>query len=338
MLKNWGERPYVFVATLGNAAPVVTLALDELLKHHQFAEVCIIHTDDTPEPERAAKGLPTMHGTIKQLDREFRQASQPEEGNGEVKWAADYDDGQRWHQLTYRRVLIRREEPQPGKLEPLYTAVRDVETEANAKATFRTIYRILRKYKEQRAIIHLSIAGGRKSMSVFGMSSAQLLFWPEDKVWHVVSQDEFMQTRAMHDDSGQSVLVPIPVIRLSAASPVLGMLLTSSDPYDALAAQENFLYLSDRQRKEAFLKELDQDEREILVGVVQGLTNEEIGKRLTDRLGKSRVADKLTTVYETYMVSIADAPQDVTRPNNINMRTFLAAEFGAYFQQAGERL
>jgi len=330
------ERPFVFVATLGNAAPVITLALDQLIQKHPFVEVCIIHTDDTSDPERAAKGLATMHETIQQLDQEFINRQEVESLEGEKKWEADYKVGNGRHRLTYRRVLIRREIQIAGKL-PSYTAVRDVETEENAKATFRTIYRVLRQYKEQRAIIHLSIAGGRKSMSVFGMSSAQLLFWPEDKVWHVVSRDEFMNSRAMHDTTGQSLLVPIPVIRLSAASPVLGTLLTSSDPYDAIAAQENFMHLMDVRRKEGLLAQLDADERQILVGVAQGLSNEAIGLKLTKPLKGKTVANKLTLIYAEYIAP--NVPANIKQATNEeNVRTHLAAEFGTYFQQKGERL
>ncbi|WP_420632384.1 CRISPR-associated ring nuclease [Candidatus Leptofilum sp.] len=336
-MNDWGQRPYVYVATLGNAPPVITLALDRLLKEHKFAEVCIIHTNAKPHPERAARGLATMHETIKQLDREFVNKVPLVQSEEEKKWKVDYRVGSEWFRFKYRRILLRREEPIPGQLEPKYEPINDVETEANAKATFRTIYRILKRYKEQRAIIHLNIAGGRKSMSVFGMSSAQLLFWPEDKVWHVVSQDEFMNKQAMHDDSGQSLLVPIPVIRLSAASPALGMLLTSSDPYDAISAQENYMQLMDIRRKDELLRYLDADERQILVGVSQGLSNEEIGIRLSKPLKSKTVANKLTEIYAEYIApEITSGLESDTSEKNI--RAYLAGEFATYFRQRGEQL
>jgi len=335
--RRFPNRPVVFIATLGNAPQVVTLALDQLIGRYPFVEVCVIHTDDRPEPAREAKGLPTMHETVGRLDQEFTSRRQIETPPGEQAWEADYPIEGGRHRLTYRRVLIRRQEQQPGQL-ATYAPVRDVETEENSRAAFRTIYQVVRRYKEQRAMVHLSVAGGRKSMSVFGMATAQLLFGPGDKVWHVVSRDEFMNTQAMHDTRDQSRLVPIPFVRLSAASPVLGMLLSSSDPYDAIQAQENFLQLIDVQRKEKFLQALDADERQILVGVAQGLNNAEIGRRLEKPLAASTIANKLTAIYETYLVSITETPMDVTQRDNENMRVFLAAEFGAYFQQRGERL
>lgn len=331
------QRPHVFIATLGNAPQVVTLALDQLITRRPFVEVCVIHTDDRPEPERAARGLATMHETVQRLDQEFINRLEIEAPPGEKAWEADYRIEGGRHRLTYRRVLIRRLEQRPGQL-ATYAPVRDVETEENSRAAFRTIYQVVRRYKEQRAIVHLSVAGGRKSMSVFGMAAAQLLFGPGDAVWHVVSRDEFMDTRAMHDTRDQSRLVPIPFVRLSALNPVLASLITSSDPYDAIEAQENFLQLVDLRRKDRFLQSLDADERQILVGVAQGLSNAEIGRRLKKPLAASTIANKLTTIYETYIISITDIPMDVTRRDSENMRVFLAAEFGAYFQQRGEWL
>ena len=63
-----------------------------------------------------------------------------------------------------------------------------------------------------------------------------------------------------------------------------------------------------------------------------------LSNKLKKSLSGKTVANKLTTIYETYMVSLSDIPTDVTRPNSENMRAFLAAEFGAYFQQRGEVL
>lgn len=324
------RRPSVFIATLGGAPQVVTLALDQLLPRHNFVEVCVIHTD-----ESEGGGIETA---VRRLDQAFMHPQPLEAGPGEKAQRVDYRAGDRFYQFTYRRVLIRRQVQEPGQLATA-VAVSDVETAANARAAFRTIFQAVRGYKEQRAVLHFCLAGGRKSMAVFGMAAAQLLFTPGDRLWHLVSERRFMDTSAMHDETGaQSQLVAIPFISLSAVNPVIGTLLTSSDPYDVVQAQENYLHLMDLQRKERFLRELDFDEYQILVGVAQGLSNAEIGERLQKPLAESTVANKLTTIYETYLVSITDVPADVTRPSRENLRVFLAAEFGAYFQQRGERL
>lgn len=331
------KRPYVYLATLGNAPQVITLALDQLLPQHPFVEICVIHTDDTPDTTPPTTRLGHMHETVQQLDKEFRNPVSQEAPPGEQAWLVDYPVNGRYYRFTYRRIRIQKETQAPGQLVK-NTPVKDVETEANAQAAFRTIFRTVQHYKNQRAIIHFNIAGGRKSMAVFAMAAAQVLFTPGDQLWHVVSKDEFQQSQAMHDTAAQSRLVPIPFVSISTINPVLGMLISSNDPYDIIRAQENYLHLMDLQRKEKFLRQLNFDEYQILVGVAQGLSNDEIGARLKKRLAGKTVANKLTTIYETYMVAITEIPTDISRPSHENMRAFLAAEFGAYFQQKGVRL
>ena len=43
---------------------------------------------------------------------------------------------------------------------------------------------------EKRAghLVYLSIASGRKPMTVYGMVAAQLLFDEDDRVWHLLSE------------------------------------------------------------------------------------------------------------------------------------------------------
>ncbi len=331
------ERPYVYIATLGNAPQVVTLALDQLLPRHPFVEVCVIHTDAAPDTNLPALKFGNMHKTVQRLDKEFLNPRPRSAPPGERLWLVDYKIGERYYQFSYRRIVIQKEVQQPGQLAQ-HTPVKDVETEANAQAAFRTIFRTVQAYKGQRAVIHFNIAGGRKSMSVFAMAAAQILFTPGDQLWHLVSREEFVRSQAMRDQRDMSRLVPIPFLSVSTVNPVLGMLISSNDPYDIIRAQENYLQLVDLQRKEKFLRTLDYDEYQILVGVAQGLSNAEIGNRLKKKLAAQTVANKLTTIYETYAVSISETPTDVTRPNSENLRAFLAAEFGAYFQQKGERL
>jgi len=203
------NRPLVFIATLGNQPQVITLALDQLLPDYPFDEICIIHTDDTPDPMRERRGQPTMHQAVNRLDAEFFLRQPVSAPPGERSWQAEYRQAPKQMVLNYRRVCIQR----PAAEDALSARpVRDVETPENSRAAFRTIYQVARQYKERRAIIHFSLAGGRKSMSVFGMAAAQLLFGPGDRLWHVVSKDEFVTTQSMHDANGQSLLVPIRFI------------------------------------------------------------------------------------------------------------------------------
>ena len=336
-MRDYLKRPAVFIATLGNAPQVVTLALDHLLPRHSFVEVCVIHTDNTPGPQQPRMRFDTMRETVQALDKEFLHPKPIDSFPHEKAWRVDYRMPNRYYQFTYRRVIIHQMVQKPGELGTA-VSVYDVESEENSRAAFRTIYQLVKRYKEQRAVIQFSIAGGRKSMSVFGMTAAQLLFTPGDKLWHLVSPYAFMDSRAMHDPENVTHLINIPFISVSTVNPVLGHLMSSSDPYDIVQAQENYLHLMDLSRKETFLRELDFDEYQILVGVAQGLGNEEIGRRLKKERAKKTVANKLTSIYEEYILSISNMPTDVSKLTRENMRAFLAAEFGAYFQQRGERL
>jgi len=336
-MRDYLRRPAVFIATLGNAPQVVTLALDHLLSQRSFVEVCVIHTEDTPGSQQPQMKFDTMYETVQVLDAEFLHPKLVETFPFEQAWRVDYPTPDRYYQFTYRRVIIHDLVQNPGELATA-VAVYDVETEENSRAAFRTIYQLVKRYKEQRAIIQFCIAGGRKSMSVFGMAAAQLLFTPGDKLWQLVSPYSFMNSRAMHDKDGVTHLINIPFISISTVNPVLGSLMSSSDPYDIVQAQENYLHLMDLTRKESFLRELNFDEYQILVGIAQGLGNEEIGRRLKKELAGKTVANKLTVVYEAYIFFISNVPADITKLTRENMRAFLAAEFGAYFQQRGERL
>ncbi len=331
------KRPTVYIATLGNSPQVVTLGLDILLPQYPFVEVCVIHTDDRPEDNLPQMKFSTMHETIQTLDGEFLNAKLVAMTEGEKKWEVDYlhPNGD-YYRFNYRRILLQREEQEPGQL-PQFIPIKDVETDQNAKVAFRTIYRIVRQYKEQGACIHFCVAGGRKSMSLFAMASAQMRFSQEDKLWHVVSQYEFMNTREMHDKSDTTRIIAIPFVSLSKINPVMGMLINSSDPYDMIEAQENYLDTVVLSRKGEFLQDINADERKILMGIAQGLNNQEIASRLNK--SASTIANKLTEIYELYLDHRAlTAPQAVPRQTQANKRAFLASEFGEYFRQQGEFL
>ena len=118
-------------------------------------------TDDRATEKLPQMKFSTMHETVQKLDMEFQNPKPLAAPPGEQAWRVDYDCQERYYQFTYRRVRIQREEQEPGQLATA-VPVKDVETEANSQAAFRTIFRTVQRYKEQRAIIHFNLAGGRK--------------------------------------------------------------------------------------------------------------------------------------------------------------------------------
>jgi CRISPR-associated protein Csx14 len=100
--------------------------------------------------------------------------------------------------------------------------VADFITEADTAALMRTLYRTVLTEKRAGRRVHLSIAGGRKPMAVYGMVVAQLLFDEDDCLWHLLSENwRPGDERIMHVQPGDRIsLVPVPVLRWSTVSPV----------------------------------------------------------------------------------------------------------------------
>jgi CRISPR-associated protein Csx14 len=66
--------------------------------------------------------------------------------------------------------------------------VSDVVTEEETATLMRTLYRVVLAEKRAGRVVHLSIAGGRKTMAAYGMAVAQTLFDDSDQVWHLHSK------------------------------------------------------------------------------------------------------------------------------------------------------
>ena len=157
----------------------------------------------------------------------------------------------------------------------------DVDSEPAAREAFRVLYREVKAAKQSGRRVHLSIAGGRKIIGVYGMTVAQLLFDPDDRVWHISSAPALVASKALHPRPGEASLIRVPVLRWSEISPVLTDLILSDDPFEALRRQEQ-LRRADALRlaREFVERELSPAEREVVRLVVcRGLTDAEIGER-----------------------------------------------------------
>jgi len=208
--------------------------------------------------------------------------------------------------------------------------VADLVTEADVSALLRTLYQIVLTQKRADRLVHLSIAGGRKTMAVYGMVVAQLLFDDDDRLWHLLSQNwQPGDQRIMHVRPGDPVtLVPIPVLRWSSISPVTTELALREDPWDALQAQRQMRQTKDRQRKREFVERwLTSAEREVVRLASQGLDNAAIAERLNK--AEKTVANQLTGIYaklHEWRGYRTDVPVS---------RAVLVATFATYFALEG---
>jgi CRISPR-associated protein Csx14 len=208
--------------------------------------------------------------------------------------------------------------------------VDDILTEDDVAALLRTLYRVVRDEKKAGGRVHLSIAGGRKPMAVYGMLVAQLLFDEGDRLWHLLSEGwRPGDRRVMHAQPGDRIwLVPVPVLRWSSVSPVATELALSDDPWEAIGAQRQMRAREEQQRQRDFVQHwLTPAEREVTRLASQGLDNAAVANRLGKK--EKTVANQLTSVYDKlheWRGYRTDVPVS---------RAVLVAEFAEYFRREG---
>jgi CRISPR-associated protein Csx14 len=270
-------QPAALVATLGTQPEVVTIALDLLLDVGVAVEkVFVIHTAASRPGDR-------MEDSLRTLRREFMG---------------------RTH-YSYRGGEPRRCELTWVQLEAEGRLLDDVRSERDARAVLSTLFNIVRKLKMERYVVHLSIAGGRKSMSVYGMATAQLLFDSQDRLWHLFSSPTFEAQSLMHpQEPGDAQLVRIPVLPISTVFPGMVTLLTSRDPLTVLERQEALMIMEGQRNRREFLDgRLTDPERTLVETLMNAITrdnrslsNSELARKLSLTPGMAR--NRLSDIYE----------------------------------------
>ncbi len=250
------------IATLGTEPQVVTAGLDLLLARHEpIRRVEVIHTGGNATIEQAVQTLHVAFAQPPYRDRIVLQLTPILDGHGHI--------------------------------------VSDVETPNAIQSAFRTLYRSVWQAKQNGERLHLLLAGGRKTLSVFALVTAQLLFDKEDALWHLYSAGEFLASRRLHPQKGDEVhLIPIPVPLREALSPALTHLRAVSDPYEALERLQR-LDLEKRVREaQAFVEtQLSKAERRVVELLVrEGLSDRELAQRL--HVSERTVEQHLRSAYQ----------------------------------------
>ena len=285
----------VLIATLGTQPQVVTLAAD-LLKEDEHVLVDEVHVIHTAARGRIGEALEGLRGQF--VHNRYR--------------------GRR---CIYREVPIRTTDGQP---------VVDIRSKNDVRSAFNTIYHAVLEQKRAGRIVHLSIAGGRNSMVVYGAVTAQMLFDPEDRLWHIISTTAFERSGRMHRQArDEASLVPIPVLQWSAVSPVLTALVREQDPFRAVEAQEQLVEEQrDRQREEFLTEVLTAAEWRVLADyVTHSGTSRQIARRLN-------IAYRTVTTHLDHIYSKMRGffPYD---PSAVNRET-LVREFVGFFEDHPE--
>ncbi len=174
----------------------------------------------------------------------------------------------------------------------------DVDTPEASAAFFRLLYRLVQQAKEARKRIHLSIAGGRKTMTVFGMATAQLLFEPDDCLWHLFSAGDFLSSKRLHPGPDDDVhLVAVPVILWSQVSPVISELHQVDDPFMAIERIRSLQLAEQVEAGRSFVfGSLTPAERRVVEMLVrEGLSDQELALQLN--LSPRTVEQHLRSAY-----------------------------------------
>jgi CRISPR-associated Csx14 family protein len=283
------------IATLGSEAQVVTLTLDALLKRGERVQrVIVVHT--APATELIAASLARL---LAELRSPVYSSS-----------------------LDVENLIL------TGPSGPLA----DVDSTDGAAAAFTTLYRVVRAEKLAGRAVHLSIAGGRKTMTVFGMAVAQMLFDAEDRLSHLVSQGALLAEKRMHAGPGDEChLIEIPVLLWSAVSPVLTDLSQIDDPFAAVERQRALRLQESLEEARAFvLGSLSPAERRVVEQLVrEGLSDQELAVRLSlsprtvekhlgEAYAKAGVHWGLAGVDRTRLVALLSVYAALTRPGEGN--------------------
>lgn len=235
------------IATLGSEPQVVTACLDLLAR--QGERITAVHVLHTTSPE------PLLQRALAELEQAFRQP--PYAGS----------------------VALRLEALLDGAGQPLA----DVATLPAAQAAFRQLYRLMRQRKQSGARLHVCLAGGRKTLAVFAMSAAQMLFDEDDRLWHLYSGGEFLASRRLHPLPGDDAhLIPIPVILWSQLSPAQVHLAGHDDPFEAAEAIQRLQLAARAEAGRGFVlgSLTPAEQRAVRLLVTEGLSDAEIGERL----------------------------------------------------------
>lgn len=201
----------------------------------------------------------------------------------------------------------------------------DFRCDEDLKCLTRTMYNEVRAARGRGESIHLSISGGRKVMSVMAMVVAQLLFGPNDQVWHLITEGwQPGSSRKLHLLPDQEAwMVPVPVLRWSEANFMIRMLAEVDDPESIIEWQMKVEKAAQMKRRHEFIEHwLTRVERETVELVCQGLNNTSIADMRN--IKEQTVANQLGVIYDKYKewASLWDEE---------NVRTRLIAEFAPYY-------
>lgn len=212
--------------------------------------------------------------------------------------------------------------PEWPSLRTVCAPVADVLTPTQFDRFSDTLYAALQVEIAAGRQVHLLLAGGRKSMAMLGMSVAQLMLGPEDRVWYLHSDEALRRSGRMELAEGdQATLIAVPLVRAAPAPLRFTAVVKAATP----AAARQLLSDTQHARLAHFvLHELTPAERELAALVAQEvLTVAEMAGRL--QKAPKTITNQLNSIYSKLESAFGlQADRGVKRE-------FLRRELGEWF-------
>lgn len=278
-------NPEAMIATLGVEPQVVTIALDSLIKQGKYINEVTVLYTDHPA---ILEALAILEGEFK---------------------------GTVYSGVTFHAKAI----------STTHGPVRDFQSEEELRGLLRTLYTEIRQARQKKRPLHLCISGGRKVMGVMAMTVAQLLFGPDDRVWHLITEGwKPGAGRHLHANGRvQTRLIPVPVLRWQEAGTLMQAVTELDDPREMLAWYHRLTKRAEEKRQGEFIKHwLTPAERRVTKLACRGFDNATIAARLEKQ--EQTVANQLRNVYEKLREWLGFPDYNVDR-------SVLIARFAPYF-------
>jgi CRISPR-associated protein Csx14 len=239
----------MMIATLGGQPQLITFALDELLTRGENIREVIV-------PYLSAEGS-RVNRALDRLSAEFVNDYYLHAG----------------HPCRLRPLPIRDE----------LTRLPDIQTEADANATWEMLRDLIITLKNERHQLHVCVSGGRRVMALVLVSAALLHFNYQDKMWHIYTPDAFLEQAQegaiMHARPEDGVrLIQVPLVPLGTQFPILRQLAQAEH---TTWLQPVTLKKIEPEQCQAVWAELSSRQREVLRLLARGHTPQEVADVLS---------------------------------------------------------
>jgi CRISPR-associated protein Csx14 len=286
------EYVHILLATMGGQPQIVTFTLDLLLRRNiPISEVNVVHPS-SPRINRAVQLL-----TDEFLGDRYRS-------NGQS--------------IAFHSHVLRHA-GQPFE---------DLNDESRADDVLNTMHELIRSFKERHCIVHFSITGGRRLMSILSMSAAILSLDLDDRMWHIYTPD-LVRERAkdgaiLHVAPEEGVhLIEVPLARLS--EDVRAKLSPAASAREIIRAQEELAEAEEHERCERIVSQLTPRRLEVLMAFAEGLHPAEVAERLS-------ITIPTVSTHTSVLLALCRDTWSIRERERLDYR-FLQLKFARYFRE-----